>query len=179
MKSDIIQIDNQGRGFEDAISETQKVAEYQGLDEKNSLRLQLCTEEMLGLIRSVTGEMEASFWIEAVEKTVCLNMTTKTVMDLEKRYQLIESTTARKNEITNSFLGKLRDFFEQAMASESDRIYYEYTLPEDIASDVSDWGTDDPEWDRYERSVLQRFADDIKIAIRGDLVHMTVSKTFA
>ena len=38
---------------------------------------------------------------------------------------------------------------------------------------------EDPEWDRYEQSILHRLADNVKIDIRGQLVHMTVSKRFA
>ena len=57
MKSDVILIDNKGGGFSEALKETQKVAEYQGLDAKESIRLQLFTEEMLSMVRSVTGEM--------------------------------------------------------------------------------------------------------------------------
>ena len=34
------------------------------------------------------------------------------------------------------------------------------------------------EWDRYEQSVLQKLADEVKISIRGDEVKMTVSKSF-
>ena len=65
MKSDIIFIDNQGNGFDKTVEETKKVAVYTGLSHKESLRLQLCAEEMLSLARSITGEMKASFWIGA------------------------------------------------------------------------------------------------------------------
>ena len=34
------------------------------------------------------------------------------------------------------------------------------------------------EWDGYERSILRRLADDVKIGIRGGMVEMTVSKRF-
>ena len=61
MRSDIIQIDNRGGGFEDAVNETRKAAEYSDIDAKQSVQLQLITEEMLSLARSVTGEMQASF----------------------------------------------------------------------------------------------------------------------
>ena len=57
MKSDIILIDNQGNGFAEALEETKKVASYTGLEPKLTTRLQLMTEEMLSLARSVTGEI--------------------------------------------------------------------------------------------------------------------------
>ena len=177
MKSDIIKIDNQGNGFTEAIQETQKTAEYQGLEKKEIICLKMVAEEMLSLARSVTGEMQANFWLESEGKAFELFMTTKTVMDKDKRYQLISSTTSRQNEIRKSFLGKLRDSFEQAMAADGDRLYYE--LPNNLSDDVSGAYVEDPEWDGYERSVLRGLADDIKIAIKGSEVKMTVSKRFS
>ena len=176
MKSDVILIDNQGNGFADAVEETKRAAEFRGLEPKQAIQLQLLTEEMLSMARSVTGEMKASFWLESDVKAFDLHMTTKTVMDKEKRYMLISSATSRKNEAANSFLGRLRDAFEQAMAAEVDHTYYE--LPQELSADVPNHYTDDQEWDRYERSILRRLADNIKIDIRGGLVHMAVSKRF-
>ena len=176
MKSDIIRIDNRGNGFEAAIAETKKVAAYRGLEGQASLRLQLITEEMLSLARSVTGEMQAFFWIEEMEGQYALHMTTKTIMDKEKRRQLISATSSRKNEAARSFLGHLRDAFEEAMMAEPDRSVND--LPMEIMSDVAYHSIEDPEWDGYERSVLRRLADDVKIGIRGGLVDMMVSKKF-
>ncbi len=174
MKSDVILIDNQGYGFHEAVEETRKVAGFKKLSKQDSLYLQLCAEEMLSLVRSVTGEMKASFWVECSDEQFDLHMSTKTVLDKEKRAQLIASSSDKKNEAARSFLGKLRNALEQAMASEADHQYYE--MPEDLAADVSGIPVDDPEWDGYERSVLRKIADDIKIGIRGGLVEMTVSK---
>ena len=95
MKSDVILIDNQGNGFDEALKQTSKVAEYRQLNQKDTLRLQLMAEEMLSMARSVTGEMQASFWIESEGSAFELNMTTKTVMDKEKRYLLISSSSSR------------------------------------------------------------------------------------
>lgn len=175
MKSDIIKIDSKGKGFEDAIQETRKAAQFRGLNHKDSVQLQLLTEEMLSLARSVTGEMEASFWLESEGKAFDLCMTTKTVMDQEKRYLLISSATSRKNEAANSFLGRLRDSFEQAMLAEAETVN---TVPDDVVNDVYNRFIDETEWDQYEQSILRRLADNVKIAIRGGLVTMTVSKRF-
>ena len=177
MKSDVIVIDNAGKGFEKAVVETRKVAGYQGLSGKDVLHLELMTEEMLSLVRSVTGEMQASFWIETEGTQFVLHLTTKTVMDKEKRYLLISSASSRKNEAAKSFLGYLRNAFEEAMAAEVDHSAND--LPLDVLNDLANHPIEDPEWDGYERSVLRKVADNVKIAIRGGLVDMTVSKNFA
>ena len=112
MKSDVVTIDNKGHGIEEAKAETKKIAEFRKLSEIETLHLQLCAEEMLCLARSVTGEMEASFWIENQDKKFDLHMTTKTVMDKTKRDLLIAASSERKNEATKSFLGRIRNAFE-------------------------------------------------------------------
>ena len=176
MKSDVILIDNTGKGFENAVAETGKVAAYQGMSGKNVLHLELMTEEMLSLVRSVTGEMQASFWIETEGKQYDLHVTTQTVMDKEKRYLLLSSASSRKNEAAKTFLGFLRNAFEEAMAADVD---HSSDIPLDVLNDLPNHPIEDPEWDGYERSVLRKVADNVKIAIRGGVVDMTVSKVFA
>ena len=177
VKSDIITVDNRGNGFSDAMAETLKAASYVGLDEKKSLRLQLITEEMLSMARSITGEMKGKFWLESEETRFILHLSTKTVMDKEKRSQLINAATSRQNEAAGTFLGRLRDAFEQAMAA--DVSYEDQEVPRDLYYDLPNIMVDDSGWDGYERSVLRRLADNVKIGIRGGHVDMTVSKDFA
>ena len=173
MKSDIINIDNRGNGFQDALEQTAKAAAFRGLSHKEELRLRLCTEEMLNLARSVTGELQASFWLESEGKKFDLHMSTKTVMDREKRERLIASASSRKNEAANSFLGRLRDAFEAAMVSDPNT-----GIPDEALDDLANHVIEIPEWDEYEQSILRNAADDVKIAIRGGVVDMTVSKSF-
>lgn len=178
MKSDVIMIDNQGNGFEKTIAEARKVAAYEALNHKDSLHLQLCAEEMLSLVRSVTGELKASFWIETEGRTFSLHMSTQTVLDKEKRAHLLASATSGKNEAAASFLGQLRDMFEQAMAAE---VTHKSDLPDDIIADLPNHMLEctDPEWDKYEQSTLRKLASTVKIGIRGGNVRMTVIISFA
>jgi len=176
MKTEIIGIDNQGNGFQEAIDEVKKLATCQNLNVEEALQLEHITEETLSLIRSVTGEVQASFWGEVEDKAFCLHVTTKTSMDKEKRYHLISSTSSRKNEITNTFLGKLRNAIEEAMAVD---VVRQYDNPEEGFTEYLNYHSSDPEWDGYEKSILKQLADNIKISIRGGMVEMTVSKDFS
>ena len=173
MKSDVIKIDNSGNGFQDALIQTTKSAQFRNLSHKETLQLRLCAEEMLSMARSVTGEMQASFWVESEGKQFDLHLSTKTVMDKEKRENLLASATSRKNEAATTFLGKLRDAFEQAMLSEVD-----YSIPEDALDDLANHPIEIPKWDEYEQSILREVADEVKIAIRGDMVDMTITKKY-
>ena len=178
MKSNVIVIDNQGNGFDRSIAEAQKVAVYEELNHKDSLHLQLCAEEMLSLLVSVTGELKASFWIETEGKDFRLHVFTNTVLDKEKRAQLLGASTSGKNEAAKSFLGQLRNAFEQAMTAEAD---HNSDLPDDVLADLANHTIEctDPEWDEYEQSTLKRLANTIQISIRGGTVDMTVITSFA
>jgi len=95
-------------------------------------------------------------------------------LDREKRAELIASSTSRKNEASKTFLGSLRDKFEEAMTADVDH----FEPSDDILKDMPHGVYDEPEWDGYERSILRNLADEIKIGIQGHTVDITVSKRF-
>lgn len=173
MKSDVIVVNKDGTGFTAAIEGAKKASKYEGLSNKSALHVQLITEEMLSLASIVTGSESTSFCIETDGKKFTFHLSTKTVMDQEKKSALLSAATSRKNEAAKSFLGKLRDAFENAMLTDPD---HSEDIPEDVMGDLANHEISDTEWDGYERSVLHRLADEIKIAIRGGVVDMTVAK---
>ncbi len=172
MRSDIIIIDNKGNGLEAALQEAESTARFHELNGKETVQLRMLTEELMGLARSVTGEMAGKFWIDSEGKSFTLHLSTKTKMDANKRYQLISSSTSNKNEAAKGFIGMLRDKFETAMMAEEDGVCY------DFAGNPMNENNSDEEWDRYERSILRRLADEIKIGVRGGAVEMEVRKQF-
>lgn len=174
MKTDVIHVDKRGGGFQDALLQTEKAAAFRDLGRKETLQLRLCTEEMLSLERSVTGETTADFWLESEGRRFDLHLSAQIVMDREKREKLIASATSRKNEAANTFLGRLRDAFEAAMVSEASS-----DIPDDVMDDMYNRTIEIPEWDEYEQSILKTVADEVKIAIRGGAVDVIVTKSFA
>ncbi len=173
MKTAAIEIDSRGSGFEEALEETEEMAECNSLSREDSLRLRLLAEEMLNMIRMVAGDIKASFWIEREGCRYDLLITTKTILDRKKRELLLASATSGKNEASKGFLGKLRNAFELAMVSDKhcNQVHFE-RMQIDQGTQAAE------EWDRYEQSILQNLADDVRIAIHGDEVKMTVSKAF-
>ncbi len=190
MKSDIIRIDNQGSGFSEAMSQTVRTAEYNRLSPKDSTHLQIMTEELLSLIRSITGSMKADFWIENDARYYELHLTTRTEMTQEKRAWLLQSATSGKNEAASSFLGMLRNFLEQAAAPSAEhlgndipddvlnKLLSHEVLPEDTFRNLEN-AVDTSSWDEYEKSILHHVSDNVLISIRGSLVDITVVKNFA
>ena len=176
MKTDIITIDHQGNGFQDAINETVKAAEYRHLDDRYTNQLQLIASEMVSLLRHVKREMQARFWVESEGMDFRLHMAAESTLNKGERDQLLSIASTQKNEITNRFLGKLVDAFERAIAADA---AHEYDDAEEHFPEYLNYHPEDPEWDGYERSVLKQYTDSIKIFIRGDQAEMTVQKVFA
>jgi hypothetical protein len=63
------------------------------------------------------------------------------------------------------------------MASEPNRAGE--AVPYELRGDVASTHYETEEWDGYERSILRRLADNVKISIRGRTVEMTVCKRLA
>ena len=186
MRTDIIQLDNQGNGFAEIMDQAARTAEYCRLTRQDTLHLQILTEEMLSLVKSVTGSMKSAIWIESDQGKIELHLTTHSRLSRENRDQLIKTASSGKNEAAGTFLGMLRNFLEQAMASNApdvpddvlNKLLSHQVLPED-AFQNPEASVDLPKWDGYEKSILQHVADNVRITIRGDLLDIMVTKSFA
>ena len=199
MKSDVIAVSSRGNQIETALNQVDKVAAYKGLSGKNALHLRLLTEEMMGLMRSITGEAEGQFWIEDNEGVYELHLSVKTRMTSSKREQLLSTASTGKNESAKGLMGRLRDFFDRGadediagftsplfLASASEHsttptldwewsmVRYEDELSAQVRRDDSQAKE---AWDELEKSVVAKVADDVKVSIRGLEVEMTILKS--
>ena len=113
MKTDVIVVSSAGSRIETALKQAEKVAAYKGLTGKDALHLRLLAEEMMGMMRSITGEKEGLFWIEDEDNVYQLHLQVNTRMSLSKRDDLLAASTSGKNEAARGLMGRLRDFFDQ------------------------------------------------------------------
>ena len=201
MKTDVITVSSKGARMESALAQVDKMAAYKDLTGKNALHLRLLAEEMMGMMRSITGETEGKFWIEDEEDVYQLHLQVVTRMDSEKRDQLLSASTTGKNESARGLMGRLRDFFDRGADEDIAAFTSPLLLPgmyEHTTTPTLDWEwsmvryedelavrvrEDDGEarkaWDELEKSVVARVADDVKVSIRGRVVEMTLLKKMA
>ena len=197
MKSDIIHVTSKGDGTQEALAQADASALFKGLDKKQAMHLRLLTEEMMSLVTELTGEKEADFWIETDKKGFQLHLNTVTIMNSEKRVQLLATSTSGKNSAAKGILGKLRDLLERSLEP-VDGVPMDYypagwtynsletstmmTTPADIWSfnqyreSISKEKSEE-EWDELEKSIIANLADEVTISISGDTVEMTVYKS--
>ena len=198
MKTDVITVSSKGARMETALAQVDKVAAYKGLTGKNALHLRLLAEEMMGMMRSITGETEGKFWIEDQEDVYQLHLQVSTRMSSDKREQLLSASSTGKNESARGLMGRLRDFFDRGadddILSLSNPLilpgmYSHSTTPtldwewsmvryeDELAVRVRDDDGDARQaWDELEKSVVARVADDVKVSIRGSVVEMILMK---
>ncbi len=198
MKTDVIVVSSKGTRMEEALKEVDKVAGYKGLSHKSALHLRLLTEEMMGLMRSITGETEGRFWIEDQDSVYELHLQTTTRMTSLKREKLLSAASSGKNESAKGFMGHIRDFFDRG----ADEDLASYGSPlllagafEKSSTPALDWEWSMTRyedqlrpniqrqdaaalaaWDELEKSVVARVADDVKVSIKGRTAEVTIVK---
>lgn len=118
MKSDVIKVTNEGERIDLALQAASASAAYRGLEKKNTIRLQLLAEEMLGMIRQITGETEADFWVESEGKRFELHLTVRSLVTGKMRKELLKASTSGKNDAAKGFMGKVRDIIDNALTAE-------------------------------------------------------------
>ncbi len=168
------------------------------LDKKSSLRLRLIAEEMMNLMKSITGEVEAKFWIDNIGKSYSLHLSTSTIMYADKRKELVDIATRKENAAAKGVVGKLREVFELALLPKDERAARESRVgmmglvdPSAYMASASEaWSMknyissinsmeDDSAFaqearNEIERSIIANIAKEVLISIKGDDVEMTV-----
>ena len=196
MKSDTIRVTTSGEGIQEAGIQALAIAEVKGLSPKEQLRLKLLTEEMLGMLQGLTGEVEADFYIEEDDNNYTLHLSTDTEMYGAKRQRLMEASTTNRNAAAVGLTGKLRSLFESlleprdANSAPASSFALLGALGNPSSQGSSMWSLSEYKervqegegtagnWDELERSIIANIADDISVGILGDRVEMIVSKRF-
>ena len=209
MKTDVILISSNGEAMENALAQADLVTNYKQLNHKDALHLRLLTEELLGMMRSITGETKGKFWIEDENGEYRLHLAVETQMTAEKRERLLAASSSGKNESAKGLMGRLRDFIDRGADKEAARSsgislpmdllprtsgsapdwqgneYWEWSMrnfEETIQRQIQDSEKQSKAkeaWDELEKSVVAKVADDVKVSIRGRSVEMTIVKTMA
>ena len=191
MKTDILMISSDGTNMDSALAQVDKVAAYKGLSLKNALYLRLLTEETMAMMRAITGNVNGEFWMEDEDQLYTLHLKVSTLMDENRREQLLAASTSGKNEATRGFMGKIRSFFEPSSSvpmfsagfgGGSPQMYNSYVWSmEDYRDQLRQYREQNQNeakdaWDELEKSVVGHLADDVKVSIRGRTVEMTIVK---
>ncbi|MBR2589459.1 MAG: hypothetical protein IKE65_00885 [Clostridia bacterium] len=198
MKSDVIHVSSTGEGVAQAIKQTEAVATFKSLEQKDSIHLLLLAEEMMGMMKGLAGEHDADFWIEDEEDTFRLHLKAQIDMDAQTRKKLLSASTSGENIAAKGVTGKIRDLFSRIIEPDGE-------LP---AAYTAGWNTEDmptaqaaayakgmaigsgsiwslnrykaskanEDWDELEQSIVANLADEIEIGITEHEAEMIIYK---
>lgn len=188
-----------GKGVKEAVQATDKLGQEAGLERKELLRLQLLAEELLGMMQSIAGEVEADYKVEQEGKDFSLTLDSTIELTKEMRKTLLSVSSTGENAAAIGFMGKLKDMINAALLpsengpsglsmglmsmgspssyATSDNL--EWSMSEYVSGVKNAQGKDaEAAWDELEKSITASIADDISIRIKGTNVRIMVTKKF-
>ena len=187
-----------------ALAATEKQGAESGLSNKQNLRLRLLAEELFGFIRSLTGDIDALYWIDRQGSTFILHLKADDIiMNREVREELLSADTSGKNAAAKGFMGKLRDMVASVMTPSAQGPSVLSGLSLGMMSTSSPVGENagmtsyiwslknykekldeneelelEEETEDLERSIVANLADDVVVSIVGSRVQVDITKTF-
>ena len=208
MRAAEITVTSQGEGMREALEETEKLGTACGLAPKEVLRLRLLAEELFGMVRSIVGEEEAVYRIEADGKRFELRLSADVWMTQELKKQLVSVSSQGKNAASAGFMGKLRDMIATALlpkenglsllsgfsmgcmsmagsggpaaqAASADAFYWSMNRYKQAIDETrAENSESEAAWDELEKSIVANLADEVTVLIRGSRTEIRIQKTF-
>lgn len=121
MKSNVIKVNQAGGFLDEILTETQKISAYAALNEKQTLRLRLLAEELVGMLKELSGEFNGEFWVDnnQMKFELITNIYVCDAMDNQTKKAFIDLSTNKKNAAAKGIMGKIRDVVENMMYPET------------------------------------------------------------
>ena len=169
MKSTVIHISNENSNVEAILEETQRLSVYVGLDNKQTLRLRLLSEELVGMLKELSGNFKGQFWAEAEGSNVELvtSICVIDTMDNKTKKGFINVSSNKKNAAAKGIMGKIRDVVENMMYPENATLasnYVAYELGLDVMMDDKKLDLDDPIADlKKDNSTAESIIDEVML----------------
>lgn len=195
MRSNICKIEKGTRDLGAILKESERVAEYNGLNHKQALRLRLICEEIDGMLPNIIDDFEGDLWIDFEDGVCKVNVSINIPeFDTEKKEELIAIAKNKKNAAAVGIVGKIRNaienFFLDKEVKETLSISStEFELSNGYGDYVNLWRLDDyritvkkegqaEAWDELEKSVIASAADDVIVGVKGKRAEIVIIKKF-
>ena len=196
MISNICRIENGTNDLEAILIESEKVAVYNGFNQKQTLQLRLICEEIDGMLPNIIDNFEGKFWIDC-EDGVCKVNVSIDIPELNttKKQELINVAKNKKNSAVVGIVGKIRNAIENFYLDKEDielcdmamlfNSSVEYTVG---LTPVFSWSLskykdsvneeNQEDWDELEKSIIANLADDVIVGVKGKQANIVVVKKF-
>ncbi|MBR2798032.1 MAG: hypothetical protein IKF98_07790 [Clostridia bacterium] len=208
MKSEVFMLNSDAGRMAAARYVTEEFARGLGLDKHESLRLELLTEETLGMVKALVDDFYGQIWFEGEGKRCEIHLQATADMNTDRREELLSISSSGRNAAAKGFMAMLKDVVSGAMHSfgRSMNDYgrevarYGIVNPADVGGFAVDamvpiWSLQtyrtgletqrldnaeaDAAWDELEKSIVGKLADDVVVGVKGDRIEIVITKDFA
>ena len=191
--------------MEEALAATEKLGLDSGLSHKENLRLRLLAEELIGLLRGISGDVEADYQARQEGQKFVLSLNADVRMTQDMRKQLLAASSSGKNSAARGFMGRLREMVAAILLPEngdSDEVSglalglmslggparytagvnaYAWSMSKYMSEVRSSREADEDAadaWDELEKSIVANLADEVSVKIVGSAVEISIAKAF-
>lgn len=198
MRSNECKIEKGTKDLEAIFKESEKVAVYNGLTDKQALQLRLLCEEIDGMLPNIIDDFSGSLWIDYDGGVCKVNVSIKIPeLNAGRKRELIEISTSKKNAAAVGIAGKIRCAVEDFLLNEDDYVNstaaglfhpstgfsegvdYSYVWSLDQYRTTVDKEIEPLQWDELEKSVIASVADDVIVGVKGSVANIIIVKKFA
>ena len=166
-RTDTIKVSLEDDHIEKAMETARAFAKKQRLGDKTAKQLELMSEEVIGIMGSISKNAKAKFWIDGSGQKFRIHMSFPTAVGIEEYKRLLSLSTSGKNEAIKTISDKIRETVTTGILNNSD----------DKAQDF-EWSIhDEPNTVQIGESILVSLADDIKVNVTREKVEILVVKS--
>lgn len=95
-----------------------KVEECLGMlkiGKKDTLHMKQIMDETIGMVKEMTGDIDALMWAEKYNDECCVKVVGNTKMDADKKYDILSLSSDKGNSLAKGFKGKIGDLIETGL----------------------------------------------------------------
>ena len=199
MRSNVCKIEKGTKDLAAILSESERVAKYNGLSDKQTLQLRLLCEELDGMLPNIIDDFDGNLWIDFEDGVCKVNVSIKIPeFNSGKKEELISIAKNKKNAAAVGMVGRIRDAIENfflnddnsdafesssgmfnAATGYSEGVNYSYLWTLEQYRSTVKKDEDTAEWDELEKSVIASVADDVIVGIQGKRADIIIVKKFS
>ncbi len=154
---------------DEAINLAKSFAAHQRVGDKEAVKLELLTEEALGITGKIAGGNPLNLWIEGSGFKYSLHITfPSSCIGTDEYKDLIGLSSSGKNEAVKDLTGKIREIMILGLnaAGQKGKEEYSWSLKADFANE-----------DEIGRNILTTVADDIRVSVSKVQVEFIVVRS--
>lgn len=186
MQSDVISVS--ANDIAPALDLVERTVKYIGYPDAYGEQMRLLAEELIGSIRFILEDTEATLWVDTTEENMEIHLNLEGMLSDSTRDRLVELSKSRSNEPPKGLFARIGAFFSDAFMSDT----AEY-IPIFVDSGDASGGyympislmtgyhapADQEKPDEYkgiEANILRGMADDVLVSARSCHAELTVLK---